>query len=124
MVDPLIPSKVLQDSTLTEPHLATPGAIRTRPVFAQCSIPSVHINHRLQARLQRIRMLAAAEMEKKEAVLQMGQVIIYTKNNYLILLDISAAVDFTKRGVKLFFFKLNKNHFFIALNVLSFFKYT
>ena len=41
--------------------------MRPRPVLNQYSVPSVRINHRLQARLQRIRRLAAAEMEKKAA---------------------------------------------------------
>ena len=60
-------NQAIQDSTITPSHVPPVGAIRTRPVFTQCSVPSVHINHRLQARLQRIRRLAAAEIARKAA---------------------------------------------------------
>ena len=68
--DPILQSNGLTNSTTANPHLGQsegPGIIRPRPVLDQYSVPSMRINHRLQARLQRIRRLAAAEMEKKAA---------------------------------------------------------
>ena len=64
-----MPNKVINDTSVVHSHLThqVPVGIRPRPPINQYSIPSVRINHRLQARLQRIRRLAAAEMEKKAA---------------------------------------------------------
>ena len=64
-----MPNKVINDTSTVHSHLThqVPVGIRPRPPINQYSIPSVRINHRLQARLQRIRRLAAAEMEKKAA---------------------------------------------------------
>jgi hypothetical protein len=70
IVDPSVQNKVSQDPILTPPLLPPVVAIRPRPVITPLitpGIPSVHINLRLQAKLQRIRRLAAAEMEKKAA---------------------------------------------------------
>ena len=60
----MVQNKPPQDIT---PHIPPVAPIRARPAFAQHSIPSARINHRLQAKLARIRRLAALEMEKKAA---------------------------------------------------------
>ena len=59
----------MNNSSIVHSHLnpQVPGAVRSRPPLNEYSIPSMRINNRLQARLARIRRLAAAEMEKKAA---------------------------------------------------------
>ena len=60
--------KSLSDSVHSHPHLPSAGQIRPRAAFDQPTYrASEQINSRLQARLQRIRKLAAAEKEKAAA---------------------------------------------------------